>query len=48
MVDAGGLISYDPFTSDLQRRVAAYVDKIRQGRPIPETFLSSSPPSSSW
>jgi putative ABC transport system substrate-binding protein len=31
MVDAGGLISYDPFTSDLQRRVAAYVDKIVKG-----------------
>jgi ABC-type uncharacterized transport system substrate-binding protein len=30
-VDAGGLIAYDSYTSDLQRRSAAYVDKILKG-----------------
>jgi putative ABC transport system substrate-binding protein len=31
MVDAGGLIAYDSYTSDLQRRVATYVDRILKG-----------------
>jgi putative ABC transport system substrate-binding protein len=31
MVDAGGLMAYDSYTSDLQRRVAAFVDKILKG-----------------
>jgi len=30
-VDAGGLIAYDSYTSDLQRRAAAFVDKILKG-----------------
>jgi putative ABC transport system substrate-binding protein len=31
MVDAGGLIAYDSYTSDLQRRAATYVDRILKG-----------------
>jgi putative tryptophan/tyrosine transport system substrate-binding protein len=31
MVDAGGLIAYHPYTSDLQRRAATYVDRILKG-----------------
>src|SRR5262249_22784626 len=31
MVDAGGLMAYDSFTSDLQRRTATYVDRILKG-----------------
>ena len=31
MVDAGGLMAYDSYTSDLQRRAGAYVDKILRG-----------------
>ncbi len=31
MVDAGGLMAYDSYTSDLQRRVAVFVDKILKG-----------------
>ena len=31
MVDAGGLMAYESYTSDLQRRVATYVDRILKG-----------------
>jgi putative ABC transport system substrate-binding protein len=31
MVDAGGLMAYDSFTSDLQARTATYVDRILKG-----------------
>ena len=31
MVEAGGLMAYDSFTSDLQARTAIYVDKILKG-----------------
>jgi putative ABC transport system substrate-binding protein len=31
MVDAGGLMAYDSYTSDLQARTASYVDRILKG-----------------
>jgi putative ABC transport system substrate-binding protein len=31
MVDAGGLMAYDGFSSDLQARTATYVDRILKG-----------------
>jgi len=31
MVEAGGLMAYDSFTSDLQARTATYVDRILKG-----------------
>jgi putative ABC transport system substrate-binding protein len=31
MVDAGGLMAYDSYTSDLQRRAAVFVDKVLKG-----------------
>jgi putative ABC transport system substrate-binding protein len=31
MVDVGGLVAYDSFTSELQRRAATYVDRILKG-----------------
>ena len=31
MVDAGGLMAYDSYTSDLQRRAATFVDKVLKG-----------------
>ena len=31
IVDAGGLLAYDSYTSDLQRRAATYVDRILKG-----------------
>ena len=31
MVEAGGLMAYDLFTSDLQPRTATYVDRILKG-----------------
>ena len=31
MVDAGGLMAYDSFTSNLQARTATYVDRILKG-----------------
>jgi putative ABC transport system substrate-binding protein len=31
MVDAGGLMAYDSYTSDLQRRAAIYVERILKG-----------------
>jgi putative ABC transport system substrate-binding protein len=31
MVDAGGLMAYDSYTSDLQRRAAVFVDRILKG-----------------
>jgi len=34
MVDAGGLMAYDSYTSDLQRRAAAFVDKNMLGRDV--------------
>jgi ABC-type uncharacterized transport system substrate-binding protein len=31
MVDAGGLMAYDAYTSELQRRAASYVDRVLKG-----------------
>ena len=31
MVDDGALMAYDPYTSDLQRRAATYIDRILKG-----------------